>query len=324
MNAEAAIKRYRLALGSIPAPGTGCHPALLGVANHGAMAGVARERMVREIFGAIPAGKRPVAVQEVEEAVDQALLDAGPRDSRTHRPSPHSTGARRVVIDRDRYFRIAKEHVSKRCELDDYEAELREESTVRMDWEPKNDPAMFMKHLYSPDDLVFIGGQHSRGMLGETIRPAVEWQRYFERGDRAAPHIIANPLTGRPGRTKGGKLTLRGDSCVKSFRFAVVEFDDIPKSEQAAFFLYAKLPISAIIDSGGKSLHGWVRVDARDADTWTRHVERNLFDRLLRPLGVDSACKNESRMSRLPGHLRDTGNRQRLLFLAPGGKVMAA
>lgn len=317
-------ERYVCALRTIPAPGTGCHQALLGVANYGVMAGVARERMVHEILGAIPAGERPISIGEVAEAVDRAFLDYDGGTSHHFRHPTSSYRARRVTVDKDAFLRAAEEYVAANYAIEDYKAELWDASSIRMDWPPEEDPAKFLRHVYSPDELVFIGDRHSPGVLGETIRSAREWEHHFKNGGRTAPHIMANPLTGHPGKTKSGKRTLRGDECVASHRFAVVEFDDIPKPEQAAFFMFARLPIAAIIDSGGKSLHGWVRVDADNADIWTQQVEGNLFGHLLGPLGIDSACKNESRMSRLPGHLRDTGNRQRLLYLAPSGKAVGA
>ena len=47
------------------------------------------------------------------------------------------------------------------------------------------------------------------------------------------------------------------DSSASSFRHLLVEFDGRPKEEQWDIFLQSKLPISVVIDSGGKSLtHG--------------------------------------------------------------------
>jgi hypothetical protein len=119
---------------------------------------------------------------------------------------------------------------------------------------------------------------------------------------------------------------LRGDACVAAFRYAVVEFDELSREEQLAFWWSARLPVAVLVDSGGKSIHGWIRVQGvYGADGWTRVVEEYLFGRLLNPLGVDGACRNESRLSRLPGHWRqENGNWQRLLYLAPGGKAVAA
>ncbi|MFC1451857.1 hypothetical protein ACFLSJ_00770 [Verrucomicrobiota bacterium] len=132
-------------------------------------------------------------------------------------------------------------------------------------------------------------------------------------------------LTGDLGPTKNGGMSFRADSCIASFRFATVEFDSVPMDEQAAFWAGVDLPVAAIIDSGGKSLHGWVRVDRPDREAWEWDVEIGLFARRLVPLGVDAACRNEARLSRMPGfHRAETKRWQRLLYLAPNGRRVRA
>ena len=49
--------RYRDALHNIPAPGEGCHPALLSVANLGVMAGIDPHELHDEIRKEIRAGQ---------------------------------------------------------------------------------------------------------------------------------------------------------------------------------------------------------------------------------------------------------------------------
>jgi len=93
------------------------------------------------------------------------------------------------------------------------------------------------------------------------------------------------------------------------------------KPEQLAFWWgYRAAPIVALIDSGGKSIHALLRVDAPSREAWEADVEQRLFSRVLCPLGCDAACRNESRLSRLPGHFRREKNQwQRLLYLNPEG-----
>ncbi len=137
------------------------------------------------------------------------------------------------------------------------------------------------------------------------------------------PHIIPNPLTGLQGTTKSGSKSWRADDCVASFRFCVVEFDSIGMDEQLAFWAGFKVPIAALIDSGGKSIHAWLRVDAPNRRAWEEEVEDLLFGQILGPMGVDTACKNEARLSRLPGAFRpDRGRWQHLLYLAPQGRAI--
>ena len=52
-------------------------------------------------------------------------------------------------------------------------------------------------------------------------------------------------------------------------------------------------------------------------------MECGLFAERLVPLGVDAACRNEARLSRMPGYLRPDSQRlQRLLYLAPEGRAV--
>lgn len=129
-------------------------------------------------------------------------------------------------------------------------------------------------------------------------------------------------VTGQVGLTKDGKPSFRADSCVKAFRFAVAEFDTMPRADQLAFWWAVNLPICALIDSGGKSIHGWIRTDGiTTAEQWTDQVEQQLYGRYLTPLGCDGACKNEARLSRMAGHFRREKQKwQRLLYLCPEGR----
>jgi hypothetical protein len=109
------------------------------------------------------------------------------------------------------------------------------------------------------------------------------------------------------------------DANVTAFRFALVECDAMPLELQMALLARIPLPISAIISSGGRSLHAWVRVDADTLEDYRRTVSRMLA--LLARFGVDGQNKNPGRMSRLPGVVRKIGaegdGRQRLLYLNP-------
>jgi len=140
------------------------------------------------------------------------------------------------------------------------------------------------------------------------------------------PKIIPNPLTGKPALKKSGEgMTLRGDGNVAAYRFALAEFDSISIEDQLAFWRAVPgLPLAALIHSGKKSLHGWLRVDCASGDEWAKEISGGLFPRYLVPLGMDPACRNPSRLSRMPGHRRaDTGIVQRVLYVAPEGKAVA-
>lgn len=190
-------------------------------------------------------------------------------------------------------------------------------SPVRIDWEPgPRDALAVLDALYAPDEFLFIGERYGAEVL--TVR---EWRARIATGGPVPPHIIPNTLTGNEHPLADGKLSRRGDSAVCGYRYAVAEFDTLSKAEQLAFWWgFRSAPIVALIDSGGKSVHAWLKVDAPDRAVWERDVEQKLFARVLCPLGCDPQCRNEARLSRLPGHFRREKNQwQRLLYLNPEG-----
>jgi len=99
----------------------------------------------------------------------------------------------------------------------------------------------------------------------------------------------------------------KADKDVTALRNGLVEWDRdargqrIPKEIQYGALLNSKLPISVILDSGNKSIHGWVRVDAPDRYEYDRRLEviREYFQKAGLPM--DPQNKNPSRYSRCPG-----------------------
>jgi RecA-family ATPase len=118
-------------------------------------------------------------------------------------------------------------------------------------------------------------------------------ERPWLSGDAGA-WIRINPM--KPGDHSGT------DSGVASFRHLLVEFDSIPKAEQWRVYKECHLPIACVIDSGGKSLHAWVRVDADSLEQF-RERQRLAYDYLGDYID-DGGNINPSRFSRLPGIMR--------------------
>jgi hypothetical protein len=105
----------------------------------------------------------------------------------------------------------------------------------------------------------------------------------------------------------------------------MAEFDGLCREDQIRFWSAVKLPIVALIDSGGKSIHAWLDVQklakVETPEQWQSEIKGRLYDRILTPLGVDSACSNPARLSRLPGYFRSEKQAwQRLLWLSPEGR----
>jgi len=134
------------------------------------------------------------------------------------------------------------------------------------------------------------------------------WRKERPRSE-AGGWLRMNPLDGQ-GVT---------DANVTAFRYALIECDSIPLELQMPLLAKLPLPISAIVGSGGRSLHAWVKIDAGSKDEFCSDVSRMLA--VLSKFGVDGRNKNPSRMSRLPGVIRQIGaqgdGRQRLVYLNP-------
>lgn len=119
-----------------------------------------------------------------------------------------------------------------------------------------------------------------------------------------------NPLAGawiRHNPTTGAK-----DEHVTRYAYVLVESDSMPIEEQKKFLINQKLPIAALIESGGKSVHAIVKVDASNETEFNQRATF-LFDFLAQhKFQVDEANKNPARLSRLPGAMRN-GKCQKLL-----------
>ena len=297
--------------------GTGGHSSLLSAANIYVLAGMSDTDILADIQQHMPKGNRRVPDSEINAAIRRARMDTSPRagngPSRGFSPSPYAQARRESGSTLDGKGFLAATLRQSREKWGEYgEAELWELSPVRINWEPAEDARNLLEILYAPDDVLFIGDRFDRGV--KTVR---EW--LADPNLTKHPHIIPNPLTGQQGSTKDGKSSLRADDCVKDFRFAVIEFDDMPREDQIGFWLSIHLPVVALIDSGGKSIHGWIRTDAPDRAAWERYVEGKIFP-MLTEIGCDPSCRNEARLSRLPGHFREEKKRiQRILYLDPAG-----
>jgi RecA-family ATPase len=82
-----------------------------------------------------------------------------------------------------------------------------------------------------------------------------------------------------------------------------------------AAMLASNLPFAAIYASGGPSIHGLVRVDAKDDAEWRERMEV-IYEFCATMPGFDKSNKNASRLSRLPGAMRDESKQELLCWRA--------
>lgn len=119
-------------------------------------------------------------------------------------------------------------------------------------------------------------------VLGDYNQEAGAWIRF-------------NPLDG-----KGCK-----NENVTEFRYALVESDSMELEKQNAIIRELELPIACLVHSGRKSLHAIVRVDAGDYREYRERVDYLYRVCQKNGLRLDTQNKNPSRLSRMPGVMRN-------------------
>ncbi len=187
-------------------------------------------------------------------------------------------------------------------------------------WDPVHDLITYLDTLFNDDEnvgyvtevwekddrLVPTSGYYDRtaGQLKAALRQC--------KGDMGAALGDSNPIAGawirfNPLDGKGVK-----NENVTDFRYALVESDETEIEQQNAILRELELPIAALVHSGKKSLHAIVRVDAQDYPEYRKRVEYLYEICAKNGLKPDKQNKNPSRLSRMPGIMRN-GHKQFLV-----------
>jgi len=110
----------------------------------------------------------------------------------------------------------------------------------------------------------------------------------------------------------GGKFSRRSEESVMAWRYAVLESDQAEADDWLRCLVQMPLRITCLCESGGRSIHALVRVDATSKADWDGRMAA--IKAILVTLGADRSALSAVRLSRLPQAKR--GDRvQRLLFL---------
>jgi hypothetical protein len=305
------LARYKAKLEMLPPTGTGYHPALLGVATLGVMARLSGEEIFSDLREHTDERARRVPDSEIMQAIEKAMGDGG--GSNAKKAGGHVAPVIRLPYTPAVFRRRLIESGRKYSEQDFISA-----SSMHLSGHPADDSLCILDAFYSANDHLFIGDRFYK-----EVHRVADWRELLLDTQAAAKYmpamsyIIPNPVTGQEHETKDGKLSKRCDSAIKDYRFVVAEFDNIPPADQLAFWASVPLPVAALIDSGGKSIHAWIKLsEVFTPEDWQQTVKDTLYRQLLVPMGLDPACANPSRLSRFPGHLREEKGRwQRLLYI---------
>lgn len=113
--------------------------------------------------------------------------------------------------------------------------------------------------------------------------------------EEAGAWIRFNPLDG-----KGVK-----NDNVSDYRYALVESDNMEIEKQNAIMRELELPIAILVHSGKRSIHAIVRVDAANYEEYRKRVDYLYNVCKKNGLNIDNQNRNPSRLSRLPGIVRN-------------------
>lgn len=187
------------------------------------------------------------------------------------------------------------------------------------DWDPVQDLITYIQTLFqSTENVGYVTEVYQNedrlspkkgcwdrtaGQLLEELRRTRDIGAVF--GDcnpTAGAWIRFNPLDGNG---------IKNDN-VTDYRFALVESDSLPLEKQQAIIKELELPVAAMVYSGGKSIHAIVKIGAGDYQEYKKRVEYLYKVCDKNGLKVDTQNKNPSRLSRMPGVIRN-GHRQFLM-----------
>lgn len=199
------------------------------------------------------------------------------------------------------------------------EKEIHEPGT---DWNPVKELITYIETLFGTDEFV--------GYVTRSWSKPDDDKKYPDKGcwDRTARQLIQklSKCKGDIGSVLGDYdpevgawirfNPLDGKGCknenVTEFRYTLVESDDTDIHKQNAILRELELPIAALVFSGKKSLHAIVKIEAASYEEYRKRVDYLYTICKKNGLNVDTQNKNPSRLSRMPGVMRN-GKKQFLI-----------
>lgn len=239
------------------------------------------------------------------------------------------TGGTIIQMAKERGMTVG---VSRELEWNDeinYETEIVSKSEGEplhepVEWNPVKEIKTYLKTLFEPSDNVGyvtevyeheedgkLKYSPTRGAYDRTAGELIELLNICE-GDigavfgdykeEAGAWIRFNPLDGKGVTNKN----------VSDYRYALVESDSMPLERQNAVIRELELPVAVMVYTGGKSIHAIVKIDAPNYDEYRKRVDYLYSVCRKNGLDIDKSCRNPSRLSRMPGVMRN-GKKQYII-----------
>ncbi|MCK9315438.1 MAG: hypothetical protein M0Q48_04760 [Verrucomicrobia bacterium] len=179
--------------------------------------------------------------------------------------------------------------------------------------------ASILSRLYEPGEKLFVttNPESWNGYILEAgSREALETLQRISIENEKGVCYMPNPITGRLAKNQSGGLSYRCANAACSFKYIAFESDTVKAGDWLKFIVTLPLPIAAIFETGGKSVHTLVKVNASSLAEWKKCAE--VLKEKLSPYGADPAMFQIQQMCRLPGCRRVSERKeQRLLYLNP-------
>ena len=283
------MKTARIQIPACPAAGEGVHRWLLEAAHAARRGGMTPEQAASEIEGRMT--RHPNSRTEIADAVAKAFA-----------------GARVIWSSVPSFSKAPKWPAPNLEQIEAASAsgfgvvDLWEQSPVRWD-DATPRTSELLGRLFGGDPWVCIGS--NTDFFTERLSKIIKPEQY--------PQIVPSPMLDKYGTTQDGRRSQHTLSNTGPRRFLVLEFDGIDRDTQAAVLLHLaeRAPLAMVVDSGGKSLHGWFFVAGKNDE------QLRPFFRMACGLGADPATWLRSQFVRMPDGRRDNGNRQHVLFFNP-------
>lgn len=183
---------------------------------------------------------------------------------------------------------------------------------VATNYDAKGEMLEYFTTIFQPDEYVGYCVQFAQDKDGKWKPTKTIYNRQAQqiidalRNDltsKAIEHALGTPKGANGAWVRFNPLDGKGENNanVTRWKYCLIESDEISIEKQYALIKSMNLPCVFVINSGGKSIHALVRVDAENAQQYKDRV-RDLYE-FARKSGFkpDEQDKNESRFSRLPG-----------------------
>ena len=278
-----------------PDAGAGCHRWLMSAVN----ALIRNEIEEDEIIDLVSEWMtRPPQPSEIENTIRRAAQGAAPSGEYIPKFLPDPTSVKRLTEKGPTSFE-----------------EIKALSPIDPDWVSLT---ATLRSLYALNEktIIFTNERSQGQLVWSHATTQEELDRVLQHNQNGA-WFAMNPVTGLYQKIERlGKASRRSEENTTSFKYLLVESDNIEINLWLTILKQLPLRVSSITLSGNSSAHALVQTGATTKEEWTR-TARDIAAMVV-PLGACPGSLTAVRLTRLPKVTRkDNGKEQSLIYLNP-------